>query len=169
MAKTIISGSVSFRVVAMVAGMLGLCGPSGAQSRVRAGVSVRVPIHTHPLSEGDKTAINGLLMFVLALVVVAVVGIGLIFLYCLLADAWGRACKRLRAWHWQERDLLPYLPPQGTRPSDPKRRKIEIERARIRKQEWEERTAQVRRENADGETQDLTERLGTASYADHCP
>jgi hypothetical protein len=139
-----------FRAVALVAGTLGLCGATEAQSQVRVGVSASVPIHIHSISSGDKGVVNGFLMLVVALVVMAVAAVCLMFFYGLLAVVWESIIGRFRSWRWQDRDLMPYLPPQERRSSDPKQRKIEIEQAQIRKREWEKRMAQVRRENAEG-------------------
>lgn len=160
---------IFFRAVALAAGTLGICGAAGAQNRLRVGVSVSVPIRTHPMSQGDKGTITGILIVVGGLVAVAVAVACLVCLYCLLADAWERGRKMLTAWHWRDEDLTHYLPPQKARPSNPKQRKIEIEQARIRKREWEERTAQARRENAERETCKIIEGQGAGSQTDFCP
>ena len=123
----------------MAAAMLSPCIPANAQKGLRVGISVRVPIR--PMSDVDKSNINSTLVGFLCLVGLAFTLACIYFLYLTVRGFWDWIKSYLRSRQWQEQKLKGFLPIQNVRTSDPEQIKVEVALAKLRKQEWEERTA----------------------------
>lgn len=155
MTKTAIRRLSCSVCVIVAATMSGLCVPASAQKGLRVGVSVRVPIH--PMSDVDKSNINSILAGFLCLVGLAVALVCLYFFYQVVKGFWDWTKNELRSRQWQEWELDGFLPPQNVRSNDPEQVKIEVALAKLRKQEWEQRTA-VCRDHAEKEAQSFAEK-----------
>lgn len=138
----------------MAAGILSLSATPDAQKGVRVGVSVSVPVR--PMDAPDKSFLNTILILILIAVGAAFALRICCRILCAGVGVLDRVNQR-REKHRKSTDLSFFLPPAVTG-SNRRNAKLEIEQAKIRRQEWEERTAKVRLENAEREARRLAEK-----------